>query len=651
MMSSRKEEERNEKVIRGLMKLPPNRKCINCNSLGPQYVCTNFWTFVCINCSGIHREFTHRVKSVSMAKFTSPEVEALQKGGNQRAREVFLKDWDLQRQRLPDSSNVDKVREFIKHVYVEKKYAGGKSSDKPPRDMQSLRNNEDDLRRASSYHSYSQSPPYEHQYEERKYGKQGGVLSRKPGSDHGRYEGKVPSFICSPGRSVERMYEDRFANETSGPRFSDYSVSSSGDPFRSGTQSPNFQENFSNPPRHPGRNVIVEDAQHQRRNSYSEVNARRSAGVAAYAQRTASLGSIGSFDSNSLSLNSVNSGGLVDIVPESEQSVGFQLDKTASISLQQPLDLFNFPLEQLPTSTAASMDLSMPLEALPPKNLFKAPETSSGPTVDLFAEVTHQETIKEMLEHKTHQASSATPLDHKSLGVPFSENEGWATFDLPQRVSAHEVKVANPASASPTDLASSINSSMQWPSAGFIAHGPLSPATANNQWHQNLHETQTSPGVLNSEQPWNAFGDSLGGISQTSFSDLPPKSEPQATAHKPPSDTALCLTSDAPEVVMPYNASDRKSINPFDLPYDTDPEPSNAFLDMSALQAALPNSQLPPGFGGVTEPWFPQNAASPYIQADAQGGLAYMAGEAPNSRLQNIPSQGPLASLGGNPFA
>lgn len=29
------------------------------------------------------REFTHRVKSVSMATFTSQEVEALQKGGNQ----------------------------------------------------------------------------------------------------------------------------------------------------------------------------------------------------------------------------------------------------------------------------------------------------------------------------------------------------------------------------------------------------------------------------------------------------------------------------------------------------------------------------------------------------------------------------------------
>lgn len=40
------------------------------------------------------REFTHRVKSVSMAKFTSQEVEALQNGGNQ-VNDVFLF-WSLE---------------------------------------------------------------------------------------------------------------------------------------------------------------------------------------------------------------------------------------------------------------------------------------------------------------------------------------------------------------------------------------------------------------------------------------------------------------------------------------------------------------------------------------------------------------------------
>ncbi|PHT85791.1 hypothetical protein T459_07897 [Capsicum annuum] len=89
------------------------------------------------------REFTHRVKSFSMAKFTSQEVEALQKGGNQRAREIYLKCWDPQSQWLPNNRykisklrNVDKVRDFIKTVYVDKRYAVAESSDRPPRDAQ-----------------------------------------------------------------------------------------------------------------------------------------------------------------------------------------------------------------------------------------------------------------------------------------------------------------------------------------------------------------------------------------------------------------------------------------------------------------------------------------------------------------------------------
>lgn len=41
-MGSKREEERKEKIIRGLMKLPPNRRCINCNSL----VCTIPFFFI-----------------------------------------------------------------------------------------------------------------------------------------------------------------------------------------------------------------------------------------------------------------------------------------------------------------------------------------------------------------------------------------------------------------------------------------------------------------------------------------------------------------------------------------------------------------------------------------------------------------------------
>lgn len=42
-------------------------------------MCKNPFLFVCM----FSREFTHRVKSVSMAKFTAEEVSALRAGGNE----------------------------------------------------------------------------------------------------------------------------------------------------------------------------------------------------------------------------------------------------------------------------------------------------------------------------------------------------------------------------------------------------------------------------------------------------------------------------------------------------------------------------------------------------------------------------------------
>ncbi|KAA8541832.1 hypothetical protein F0562_022984 [Nyssa sinensis] len=165
MANRMKEDEKNEKIIRGLLKLPENRRCINCSSLGPQYVCTNFWTFICTTCSGVHREFTHRVKSVSMAKFTSQEVIALQEGGNERAKEIYLKEWDSQRYSAPDSSNVERLRDFIRHVYVDRRYVGERSIDKPSRVKMGDKKDSYKYRGGSGSPSYVDT--YEHRYGER----------------------------------------------------------------------------------------------------------------------------------------------------------------------------------------------------------------------------------------------------------------------------------------------------------------------------------------------------------------------------------------------------------------------------------------------------------------------------------------------------
>ncbi|KFK43179.1 hypothetical protein AALP_AA1G090300 [Arabis alpina] len=634
-MGSKREEERNEKIIRGLMKLPPNRRCINCNSLGPQYVCTTFWTFVCMACSGIHREFTHRVKSVSMSKFTSQEVEVLQTGGNQRAREIYLTNWDYQRQRLPDNSNADRVREFIKNVYVQKKYAGASVTDKPLKDSQNHGSSED-VRRANSYHSYSQSPPYDYQYEERRYGKIPLGLTGKSASVKGLHS-KASSFVYSPGRFSDHTFDDQFANEGSAPRASDFS----------GIQSPNFQQEagFRSPQFHPS-NVppsenLFPDRQHQ---------------------RTTSSGSVRSVDSNSMSIKSYTSSGLGEGASQNGQNTESQQDKTSTPvlpvaeSTNAPIDLFQLPGAPM-TQPVNTMQPSAGARS-PPVNFHQPPQIYSPTPTDLFAGILSQ------------QPTSRPP--------DFSEpkNEGWASFDNPTpaakstniitSVRVPELEVKNEGIPQPS-------TSMQWPP--YPSNVDQHALSVSSPWQDDLSNVLKN---VTDNQPWNAFPDSIEanpldsakhihqhGASTSSSNINQQYLEPQVIEELSNDDSSsfgfpgnVVMAPVYSSHMVPEEAwqqvNEQKSANPFDLPYDSEFESNDMFLDMSSLQGALPDIQTPPIFpNGVSQPWLTADSVPSYLPAPggAQGGLAYMAGQATTSQLKNSAAQGPVASTGGNPFA
>ncbi|XP_073141087.1 probable ADP-ribosylation factor GTPase-activating protein AGD14 isoform X2 [Henckelia pumila] len=684
-MSTKREEEKNEKIIRGLMKLPPNRRCINCNSLGPQYVCTNFWTFVCTTCSGIHREFTHRVKSVSMAKFTSQEVEALQNGGNQRARELFLKAWDPQRQRLPDNSNVDKVREFIKNVYVQKKYTLEKPSDRPPKDPQSLRSHEEDTRRASSYHSYSQSPPYDFQYEERRYGKHAPALTRKPGSDRGLYEGKLSGFL-SPSRFSDHTNDDRFANEGSNPRASDYSISSGGDPLRSDALSPRSQRETESPSGELSREI----PKHHAALPNSDATSRNAGGRPLHPQRTVSLGSVGSYDSNSMSFKSGTSLGSPEVAFESEKVEIFRDNTSISPHPLQSSVSGNFNNVDLFGAPFAPQVVAPPT---PTVSDSQKQESSSAQYTDIFQQFpasvpivdepkplqTLQPSARDLFALPPEQ-QSAPSFNSKAFDVVMPTNEGWATFDRPQNILP--VSTGNSAASAlpPSDgkLREGLNpfslvqnSSVQ----AFVSHEPL--VVGPTFWSEGLQNAQGNPNKTHKLQPWNAFEDPARLLS---FHNMPKSSEHAAGNHaldidkslgfgvyealdnnsgnvgtldgsEPPSSSlssqfhnmALHDSCIVPPVagVHPL-ATDPKPTNPFDLPYDSEVESGNTFWGMGCLPAAMPNDPMPTSYvGGVSTSWLPQNS----------GSLGFMAGQTPSIQISNVPAQGHVASIGGNPFA
>ncbi|VAI06136.1 unnamed protein product [Triticum turgidum subsp. durum] len=598
--SSRKEEERNERIVRGLLKLPPNRRCINCNAIGPQYVCTSFWTFICISCSGIHREFTHRVKSVSMSKFTVQEVEALQKGGNQRARELLLKDFDTQQMRVPDSSNIESLREFINAVYVERRYAGVSLSERPPRDIQIQRSHEEEHRRASSYQSFSQSPPNDYQYEERRNRKQPAMLSRKPSSDRG-HDGKMPGFSCRSHSLQERMSEDQFANESRGPRTSYCSGSSMRGTLGTAPKSPDFfDDGCLSPP-----------VQQNQSNMLSSNGITQS-------QRTASTGNI-----DSTSLKSGNSS-LADLFFDFENVHRTQQSNNSAA----------------PSFVAFSAAVNGTKEDLYSQPNLQQQPITGYPSVDLFANMPH-----------TASSADKMPLEaHPSMG-----NAGWVTFDTPPD--------KQPGVTGPSPVADVGNHKQILGRDLFSFETTDRPTLFPTSKHEVSISNQSGATSLDTgcSQLWHSFDDATGIISNdhsgaeslsnelTNVVDVTnnPFSCPISSKKSHGDDChnvfmdELALSASFAPFLEPSPISDVPSgkpfadeivLNPFDLPFGTDSEATNLFMDMSMLQAALPN--LPITFlDGLPESWFSNNTCT-YVPSGSHGGLTCLVEQAPNFPLR-----------------
>ena len=89
---------------------------------GPHYVVSSFNVFVCSNCSGIHRQFGHRVKAVSLSSFSTEEVNSLQHdGGNDVFTRTYCATLPAEYVK-PNGTSTDLIRNWIEDVYVLKKF-------------------------------------------------------------------------------------------------------------------------------------------------------------------------------------------------------------------------------------------------------------------------------------------------------------------------------------------------------------------------------------------------------------------------------------------------------------------------------------------------------------------------------------------------
>ncbi|XP_047159547.1 probable ADP-ribosylation factor GTPase-activating protein AGD14 isoform X2 [Vigna umbellata] len=604
MASRLKEDEKNERIIRGLLKLTPNRRCINCNSLGPQYVCTNFWTFVCTNCSGIHREFTHRVKSISMAKFTAQEVSALQEGGNQRAKEIYFKEWDPQRHSFPDSSHVDRLRDFIKHVYVDRRFSSEKTNDKPPR----VKGDKDDFyenKKTEMYQGGPKSPPYEGRYSDRS--SPGG---RSPGYDQENRQ--YGDYKISPSRPP--IINDWHGVERFGDRrkYDDQRISDGNHKGESHSPDHTKDPDSSSP---PVREILGENVVPLRISEPPKTNGVQAANGSTLAQRTSSSSTLASSHVTRTEVKPETIKSLIDFDDDPEPSVTpaiTQAQQTTVAELGMPANSND--------NNWASFDFSP--EA-------KAPQ---GPSiVNPLESVLIQLTVPVSLPSQVSRAQG--PLTGSTLTATAAGGQ-WASLQNQQQQPLFTAAASQPSIQRATPPAGAALNNQPWTVPSVQGHPSTSIPHASHLVPKPANEAMSSV------------------VLQTSAVDIKPngRSElpedlftvnyPYFPAPVPGWQTGLPHSMGIPiqynnAVPMPSFPQASKSINPFDASNEPTPVQVPTFPSMSSLQSALPSVTPsakihPSDMGNPSFAWNPSSSYAlvppPQAQtiAPAMGPGAYM---------------------------
>ncbi|KAM3597127.1 uncharacterized protein V6R79_000183 [Siganus canaliculatus] len=83
--------ERNKKVLLELVKSPSNSRCADCGARDPEWASYRLGVFVCLNCSGVHRNLSSRVKSIKLDNWEDELVEMMKAGGNASVQAVYEK--------------------------------------------------------------------------------------------------------------------------------------------------------------------------------------------------------------------------------------------------------------------------------------------------------------------------------------------------------------------------------------------------------------------------------------------------------------------------------------------------------------------------------------------------------------------------------
>ncbi|XAO22129.1 hypothetical protein I312_100895 [Cryptococcus bacillisporus CA1280] len=118
-------EQRNERMLEELLKLPGNDNCADCHAPAPRWASVNLGIFLCVGCASVHRKMgTHksRVKSVTLDTWTRDQIVGIKNMGNKASNAIYNPNEALH---PPPPSYGHDERDSEIEKYIRKKYEQG----------------------------------------------------------------------------------------------------------------------------------------------------------------------------------------------------------------------------------------------------------------------------------------------------------------------------------------------------------------------------------------------------------------------------------------------------------------------------------------------------------------------------------------------